>query len=303
MNLGEKLTKEIITDGVDAIASACSPFFSPLAAVPLITYGINRVLGLMDPNDILKRIKRLEKKLQLKKITIEKFKKKINKLNEHDRYVFSKNLNNILINCIPEITDIYISILIDMIMTEKEKDSKEEICEIISQLNKNDLITLQMIKEYRKNGSRDYYYQNIKKQKIIEENNKKIREENKMQELKNEQIREENKKGKIKKLEKLMLPEYHDRNLRIEDKTIFWKDFIKTFNLEVQEMGLPLLFETIDEKNNTSMDWAYIIRSFIKLESLGILNFDYLTTLGTSNNLNIDRFHISIFGEILLEYI
>ena len=296
-------TKEIIIDGVDALAGTGSLFFPPLATVPLINYVINRVLGLMRPDDILKRLKRLEKKLYLKKITIEKFKYKIDKLNEHDRYVFAKNLNNILINCIPETVDIYISVLVDMIMDENEKNPKEEICEIISQLNKNDLITLQMIKEYRKNGSRDYYYQNIKKQEIIEENNKKIREENKMQELKNEQIREENKKGKIKKLEKLMMPEYHDRNLRIEDKTIFWKDFIKTFNLEVQERGLPLLFETINEKNETSMDWAYIIRSFIKLESLGILNFDYLTTLGTSNNLNIDRFHISIFGEMLLEYI
>jgi len=65
-------------------------------------------------------------------------------------------------------------------------------------------------------------------------------------------------------------------------------------------MGLTILFETVNERNEKSMEWAYYTKSFIKLERLGVIQMDYVSTIGTINSLNIDRFHITLFGELLL---
>ena len=49
-------------------------------------------------NGIVKRINKIEKQLNNKKINIEEFKEKITNLTEHNMYVVRNNLSNILLN-------------------------------------------------------------------------------------------------------------------------------------------------------------------------------------------------------------
>lgn len=68
-------------------------------------------------------------------------------------------------------------------------------------------------------------------------------------------------------------------------------------------MGYMILDKGINENGETTMGWAYYVRSFIKLDRLGVLQLDYYSTLGAVNSLNVERFHLTLFGEKLLKYI
>lgn len=284
-----KKTTNIILDGIDSTSNVLSLINPIFAGITIVTFAIKQIINYTSSDDIIKRMKKIEKQLQKKKITIEEFKFKILQLSEHDTYITRNNLINILLNCIPETIDIYISIWIDFIMNEKNSEH-EELCEILKDLNKNDLLLLEMIKKFIKYGEKRYY--------ITSEISRNIRIEQETEE--NKKIKEYNKTTKgIKKLD----INFSDRDMRIGERTIFWKDFSNYYNVRVSEMGYMILEKGINEKGEETMNWAYYARSFIKLDRLGIIQLDYIDTLGTINSLNIDRFHITLFGEKLLEYI
>ena len=262
---------------VDASSSVLSVLHPAFSGLPLVIYAINRVIEYESENNIINRMKKLERKLDKKKISMEEFREKVVNLTEHDEYVVRNNLINVLLNCIPESVDIYISVLIDSIMNQ-ENTIHEEICEILSQLNKNDLIALSMINFYRKNGENKYYYEHIEKNK------------------ENEQ------KNNLSSLN-IKLIKFTDRDNIYKTDTIFWKDFTEQFSVSTIEMGQMLLSEGIDENGNFTMQWAFLARAFIKLERLGLIQMDIQNTLGTINFLNIDRFHITLFGHNLLYYV
>jgi len=103
----------------------------------------------------------------------------------------------------------------------------------------------------------------------------------------------------------------HDRSIVYpEGKTIFWKEFASSIGLpqNVSYMG-HLLNKSLTRINEEGehlgevMDYAYVARSIMKLQSLGVLQCDIIMTLGTTSLNNIDRFHITFFGQKLLEYI
>lgn len=283
-----KLTN-VTLEGIDSTANVLSLIHPAFAGLTIITFVIKQIINYTNADDIVKRIKKIEKQLENKKIGIEEFRSKIIKLSEHNTYVVRNNLNNILLTCIPETLDLYISIWIDLIMNEKSSEY-EELCEILNSLNKNDLLLLKMIKKFMKYGEKRYYISSD----II--NRKRLEEEKHI----NEEIKKYNSITKgIKKLE----VDYSTRDVRIGDKTIFWKDFSKYYNVNANEMGYMILAKGINEKKQYTMDWAYYVRAFIKLDRLGIIQLDYYNTIGTVNSLNIDRFHITLFGEQLLSYI
>ena len=270
-----------IIDVSSSVFSAINPAFSSLT---IITYAINSAIGYVSEDNIINRIKKFEKKLSKKKISIKEFQEKVVNLTEHNEYVVRNNLINVLLNCIPESVDIYISVLIDLIMNQ-ENTIHEEICEILSQLNKNDLILLSMINFYRKNGKNEYYYEYIEKNKEIGD---KTCHENQEYDLSNQNTK---------------LVKFSDRDNIYKTNTIFWKDFTEQFNVSTIELGQMLLSEGKDEDGNFTMQWAFLARAFIKLERLGLIQMDIQNTLGTINFLNIDRFHITLFGHNLLYYI
>ncbi len=282
----------VVTDGIDAVSNILSCVNPVFSVIPLITFGIARIIGYVSDQNIIKRINKLEEQLKGKKISLEDFKNKINQLTEHNEYIVRNNLNNILLNCIPETVDIYISILINLIMNQ-EHSIYEELCEIVGQLNQSDIKLLKMIQEYKQTGVRKYFKLNEQNEKQGIEYNRKIDQENL-------EIKKHNETSKIKKIE---LSKWVDRSVKVGENTIFWKDFAETYNLSIPEMGLALLYEGTNEDNGACTNWAYLVKSFLKLEKLGIIQMDYINTPGTISSLNVERFHITLFGEKLLEYV
>ena len=276
-----KNVEEIVNAGA-GILSSVDPAFS---LIPIFVYAVNWTFGLASPEYIIKRLNKINEKLIKRKISIDDFKNEVLNLSEHNEYIVLNHLRNILLTAIPETVDIYIELIIDFIM-KKEYDEKETLCEIVNLLNKKDIQLLHMIEEYRDNGDREYYDKNTEKaQKEKIENEKKDRSD----------------KTPYLGLKKIR---WVDRNVVIDNSsTIFWKDFEKYYELQTGEMGFILLGETMDEEGNKSKDWAYLGKSFIKLQNLGILELDYINTTGNINSLNVERFHITLFGNELLKYI
>ncbi len=222
-----------VIDGIDSTANVLSLIHPAFAGLTIITFVIKQIINYVCTDDIVKRINKIEQQLNNKKINIEEFKEKITNLTEHNMYVVRNNLSNILLNCIPDTVDIYISIWIDLIMNDTNS-ANEDLCEILSDLNKNDLLLLEMIKTFMKYGEKRYY--------ISSEMTKRNRVEERKKE--NEEIREYNSKTKgIKKLDF----RFSDRDIRIGNKTIFWKDFSKFYNVNVGEMGYMILDKGINE--------------------------------------------------------
>ena len=264
------------------ILSSVNPAFS---LIPLFVYAINWTFGLASPEYIIKRLNKINEKLIKRKIDIDNFKKEILSLSEHNEYIVLNHLRNILLTAIPENVDIYIELIIDFVM-KKEYEDKETLCEIVNMLNKKDIQLLHMIKKYRSNGNREYYDKNIERAQ--------------KEKIKNEEIDKNNRTPNLG-LEKI---KWVNRNVVIDSSnTIFWRDFEKYYKLQVGEMGFILLKQTTDEEDNESKEWAYTGKSFIKLQNLGILELDYINTTGNINSLNVERFHITLFGNELLEYI
>ncbi|KPU46022.1 hypothetical protein OXPF_05020 [Oxobacter pfennigii] len=82
-----------------------------------------------------------------------------------------------------------------------------------------------------------------------------------------------------------------------------WLDFTITNKLDVPYMGILLNYECSNEQGATSLKWTYMAKSILKLESLGVLQLDFMMTTGTSSPNNIERFHITLFGQKILGYI
>lgn len=293
----KEVDKTVINDGINAVSgilSLVNPIFS---AVPLIVFGVNRVINCVKKDDIIDRIRKIEKRLDENKIDINEFKEKINCLNEHERYVVSNNLNNILLNCIPETVETYISVFIDYIMS-KESTFEEDLFEIISSLNVSDLKVLKNIKDYMNNGIRESYQKSILRENYIKKLNKEVELNNEMAKRENKKIDEEN-KHRIKYIEDM--PKFYEKNERFGEYTIFWKDFAETVGLNSNVTISKLLL--FDYYNSDYSNWTYMARSFIKLEKLGVLEMEITTTLGTVNSLNIDRFHLTNYCLSILSYL
>ncbi len=189
-------------------------------------------------------------------------------MNEHQIYVLRNNLKHLCISALPETVDAFIKALIDTIVGEKQEMS-EEICEIIRQFNANDIELLKIIKDYLANGTRNAH------------------------KLKIEEHYEEQKKNKT----------FQDRNIIYSENTIMWNDFTEMCKLNVNEMGRILNQAGIKEDGEEDMTWTYLIRSLLKMQGLGIVQTEYIATLGTISPNSIDRIHITLFGQEILKYI
>lgn len=269
------------TEVADAFSDSLSLIHPVFVGIPIITYVVNKCLGCTSEERITERLNMIAYKLQEKKITKDEFKTKIEKVSEYYEYVIRNNLNNIVLTCIPETVDTYIEVLIELILNQ-ETSIYEELCEIINQLNKSDFQLLKMIKEYQNYGTREYYNTYLKKR----EESKKITD------------------TEVEKSKTMKKVNFQDRSLCIGVDTIFWRDFAEVYGVSGITFEYMLLKEFVVESNDgKKYEWMYIARSFLKLQKLGIIEIDYNTTLETINNLNINRFHITVFGAKLMKYI
>lgn len=301
----KKATKiQNINDGISAGSGIVSLAVPEFAVVPLIVFGVNRILGFVSEEDIVKRLKKIEKHLENKKISKDDFKNKILKLSEHKKYFSTSTLENIIKNCIPETVDIYISLFIDYVMEEKY-DIEEELCEILCSLNKHDLELLKMIKDYLNSGTRLNYVKEMNRLKNMRKKNKEIEIENRKIEEENKKLKDEPSNG-FHKISLITMPPLYERSIIVDkNTTIFWRDFADFCMLPIQTpLNYTMFYGCYEYVPDEKYDsWMFYGKSFIKLEKNGVLQLDCRETPGTLNVLNISRFHITILGTELLKYI
>lgn len=268
------------------IASVLSLINPAFLAIPVVASVSNELCAYFDAKSVENRLLQLQKRIEEEAIAIEDLKEMVNSLNEHSQYVLRNNLKHLCLSALPETTDVLIKCLISYIKQEN-KDMNEEICEIVCSCNANDIQFLQLVKQYIIEGTREYHCEMRKK------------EQDEVEEI-HEQPKEST-TGMAKAYHPI---KWKDRNMIYGDNTIFWRDFTEYFQLRnIGDMGMMLNMLGKDENGNEVYDWAYMIRSLIKFQNQGVVQLEFVTTPGTISQNNIDRFHITLFGQKLLKYI
>lgn len=244
--------------------------------IPVVGSAIAELINYLDAKYIEKRLLALECEVFRQNIYMDDFKAKLNDLDndEHKYYVVRNNLKHLCLTALPETVDAFNKALIECIMKDTY-DICEYATEIIKQLNADDILFLDTVKQFQLCADKETY-----------------------QAKRDEAVKE------------IWKPGMKDRSVFFgESNTIFWKDYSNYLHLseKVSDMGQLMNRECIaqaGENNHTPiLAYAYIARSIIKLQSIGVLQCDYITTLGTASQNNIDRFHITFFGQKVLEYI
>ena len=280
-------------DIVQSTLNVASPIASVLSlvnpgflAIPIIASVNNELCSYYDSKSVEKRLLEFQRKVEEQSITIDDLRDKINSLDEHSQYVFRNNIKHLCLSALPETTDAFINCLIAYLVDENQQ-MDEEICEIICSCNANDIRLLQLIKQYIGEGSRTHFDEMLKK---AEDDFK--------------QSQAESESGEHTGIKAYTSRKWYDRNVIYGENTVFWKDFTKFFKLiNVNDMGLILNVLGKDEEGAEIYEWAYLIRSILKLQSKGVVELEFVSSLGTISQNNIDRFHITLFGQKLLEYI
>lgn len=258
-----------------SVASVASAWFPPLMAVPIIASVYDELCSYWDSNSIKKRLQSLQDEVEKQDIALEDFEKRISELEEHGQYVFRNNIKHLCLTAQPETTDMLNKAIIESVMSEPF-GLAELACEILQQCNSDDIFFLEMLKRFQINGTKDEY--------------KRIR---------NEAQANENSGG------------FQDRIVLYgEDTTIIWKDFVGPLHLKSfdQDLGALLSIPFQAKQNGQVLEGeitylAQLAKSVVKLQNLSVLQCEYHATLGTISPGNIDRFHITLFGKKLLEYI
>lgn len=257
------------------VASALSLIHPAFLAIPVIASVSNELFSYFDSKSIEKRLLQLQNTVGSSGIEISEFSEQINLLDEHSQYVVRNAVKHLCLCAQPEVTEALNRAIVDLIMNEPY-GMPEHVCEILQQCNADDITLLHHIKWFVLNGDKSTY-----RQKLIS-------------------TRNDAKSGGM-----------HDRSYFYgEDNTIFWSDFIKMLHLEITATDMSAFLNkrftqkapdgTLEEDIT---EFAYIARSIVKLQNLGVLQCDFITTLGTISPNNIERFHITFFGQKLLEYI
>lgn len=275
---------------VSPITSALSYLNPAFASIPIIISVINEINNYFNSNYISQRLNLLFDTCQKQNIEIEELKNTIATLDEHSSYVLRNHIKGLCINALPETAELYATTIIQYLKNDSS-NMNEEICEIVSSFNAFDIELLLKIKDFITNGNKDSYNLAIEQKKEEPENFNDINIST------NTSIPS---KHKISLLPKM----FFDRNIIYENNTIFWDDFCAYHKLNVKDMGTMLNYpgeEIITKK--TVYDWAFLIRSMLKLQNLGVIQVEFKSTLGSISTNNINRFHITLFGQELIKLI
>ena len=121
-----------------------------ISEIPIIGGVIAELVGYMDSRHVEKRISDLERAVREFGITIDAFTEKLYALesDEHKYFVVRNNLKHLCTSALPETVDALNKALIEIVMSENPSMA-EYACEIIRQLNADDILLLKLIKQYR----------------------------------------------------------------------------------------------------------------------------------------------------------
>lgn len=284
--------KQIIQTALNVgspVASVLSLINPAFLSIPIIASVYNESCAYCDAKSVGKRLLQFQKMIEEQAITINTLQESIDLLNEHSQYVFRNNFKHLCLSALPETTEPLIECLISYLMNEKQ-DMDEELCEIICSCNGNDIELLKIIKQYMKNGVRIYH------QQMTEKYQSDIREMQRQPQI----VDQEN----ITMKKTYTSHKWYDRNIIYGENTIFWKDFTDFFKLtNIHDMGRILNEAGKSEDGFEVYDWAFLIRALLKMQSKGVVQLEFVSSSGTISQNNIDRFHITLFGQNLLKYI
>ncbi|NEX02328.1 hypothetical protein SAMN04487829_1954 [Pseudobutyrivibrio sp. NOR37] len=270
-NNGNKVKSALVlTTQTLAALGSVDPVF---AGVSLITGLINELIVCHDAEQLEKRLNMLEDEIKRRDVMLESLQNRIDELEEHSYYVLRNNIRCFCSSSYPEVAEIYSKCIVDYLINQNH-DMEEEICEILQQCNSNDIQLMNLVKEFIYSGSHEE----------AEEEKKKI----------------------IKDVEDINsgVKKYRDRSIIYGEYTIFWKDFMKENHVRnVEDMTMMLNNQLMADGKDLVYDWAYLSRAIVKLSNLGVLQLEYRNKLGTNSPFNIDRFHVTLFGRKLLEYL
>ena len=73
--------------------------------------------------------------------------------------------------------------------------------------------------------------------------------------------------------------------------------------LNIHDMGRILNEAGKNEDGFEVYDWAFLIRALLKMQSKGVVQLEFISSTGIISQNNIDRFHVTLFGQNLLEHI
>ena len=100
-----------------------------------------------------------------------------------------------------------------------------------------------------------------------------------------------------------------DRDIKFGKNTIMWNQI--ALRLRAEGSNTDRILSLVDylnlnawDKNSKPLhDLSYLGRSLIKLQALGVIQTDFISTLGTTSLNNINRIHITVTGQEILKYI
>ena len=248
-----------------------------IKAIPTVISVFNELIMFFDAREVEERLSDLEAKVEELEIGHEEFIYSVNELSYHDKYVFRNFLKSYCLEALPEVTDAMIYALIDFAM-DKKSGIREEVCEIIKQLNAIDINCLKKIKIIVNT-------EEITKQREQEANS--ITEDRKSK----------NWGGHI---------------FYYPGRTVIWSDFVGIKKLTISEETsskewIPNVSELMIINFRKDDEEEVILsqepRSIIKLQNLGVLAVYNNILISASPMFNIDRFILTNYGMKILEYI
>lgn len=227
----------------------------------------------------------------------------ISSLSEHNYFTLRRDLRYLFTDAQPELLDPLIDTIIEFIYGDKEDDNNgkstdhqsveseskdvrsmsEEVLEILTSFNAHDIDLLRAIKQFQKKGDQS------EKKKLIQ----KAKENEKSQ-------------TEYRDMSTLSFPsKYNDRIIIRGENTIIWKDFTMYLGLSAEKSPFERLLTEypVNQERKPVLDYAYLARSIVKLQNLGLFETDVQSTLGIISTLNIERIHITVFGKEIMRHI
>ena len=121
-----------------------------MSEIPIVGGVIAEVIGCLDQRYIEKRLSKLERTVRSLDILMSDFTERLYQLekDEHKYYVVRNNLKFLCLSALPETVDSFNRALIEIIMSD-QPTMAEYACEIIKQLNADDISLLKNIKQFK----------------------------------------------------------------------------------------------------------------------------------------------------------
>lgn len=125
-------------------------FKGVISNVPIVGSVIAELIGYLDSKYIARRLERLERTIRSHDILLSDFTERLYDLenDEHKYYIVRNNLKHLCLSALPETVDAFNKALIEIVMSE-QPTMAEYACEMIKQLNADDISLLKSIKEYQ----------------------------------------------------------------------------------------------------------------------------------------------------------